>query len=236
MELHLRFLRYVDVVAVFFLAIFPDLVNSTYAFTSTGQRENYSFSYIHAYLIARSLQVSAPILLIMFLRKINWSDYGFKRVRPVRDTATAIGLVVLCYMTYILVYNVIVQLAIEYHAGAERAEAMIRGMSPESTIAFLIMLLSSIANGFAEELALRSYLIPRLFQLLGSKLLAVLITSSLFGAYHLYQGILGATSAFVIGIVFGTYFVAKRRFWPVAIAHIAMDIIPQVFYLMRAEH
>ena len=231
MELRYRYLRYFDVAAVLCLAVLPDLVRSICIYTNTVQRVSYSFSYMHGALLARSIQVSVPILLIMFLRRVNWSEHGFRSVRLLRDPLVAFGLIVISYVAYAMVYNLILQFGINDQAGVERTEAMIRGMSPTSWVAVLVMLASSIANGFAEELALRSYLLPRLLQLSGSRVFAVLLTSSLFGAYHIYQGVMGAIAIFVVGIVFGTYFVAKRRFWPIALAHMAMDVIPQLLYL-----
>ena len=109
---------------------------------------------------------------------------------------------------------------------SEAGQAMIRDMSPPSTIALPVIVASGLANGFAEELAMRAYFIPRLVQLSGSRTVAVLLTSVVFALYHLYQGPVGAVHAFSIGLVFGIYFVTARRFWPVALAHAAMDVIP----------
>jgi membrane protease YdiL (CAAX protease family) len=57
----------------------------------------------------------------------------------------------------------------------------------------------------------------------------------LFGAYHLYQGPLGAAGIFVIGLVFGTYMATKQRFWPLFVAHSAMDLIPHLAYLQGLQ-
>ncbi len=215
MASRIQFPRNLDIIAVFCLAVLPDLLRSIVVFTKSVETSSYPFAYLHGSLIVRSLQVSIPILLIMHLRGVAWSEHGFTAVRPFRDVATATGLVAVSYVAYVCVYIVLVRLGTDFHTSTDVITSMIRDMSPTSTIAIPVMMASSLANGFAEELALRSYLVPRLLQVSGSKAVTVLVTSSLFSAYHLYQGPLGAASAFVVGLVFGTYFVARRRFWPI---------------------
>ena len=73
---------------------------------------------------------------------------------------------------------------------------------------------------------MRSWLIPKLEEVMKYKVAAVGIASWFFALCHLYQGIASASMMLAIGIVFGTYFVCFRRFWPLVIAHAAMDVIP----------
>ena len=234
MELRYRLLRWFDVAAVICLAVLPDLWRSIFAVTRGVTGAGYTFGYMHGGLLTRSVQVAVPILLIMLLRKVSWQRYGFRAIRPGCDVIAAAGLVLASYASFILAYGIVIQFGPIEESGGARVQTMIGNMSPTTWVAMLVMIGSGLANGFAEELALRSYLISRLVELMGSKLLAVVFTSVLFGAYHIYQGMLGAVGAFAIGIVLGTYFVRKRRFWPVAAAHAAMDIIPQLVY--RSSH
>lgn len=235
MTSRIRFPANLDIVAVICLAVVPDVFRSIIVYSGLVQSSGYSFSYMHGSTIVRSLQVAVPILLIMHLRNVDWSEHGFTSIRPLRDLATAIGLIVASYAGYVFVYNLLVRIGVDFQNHADVMTSMLQDMSPKATIAIPVMLASSLANGFAEELAMRSYLIPRLVQLLGSKSHAVLITSALFGAYHLYQGPLGAAGIFVIGLVFGTYMATKQRFWPLFVAHSAMDLIPHLAYLQGLQ-
>ena len=72
--------------------------------------------------------------------------------------------------------------------------------------------LALLANSFAEEIVMRGYMIDRLEQLFGKSWLEILISSLLFGSYHIYQGLLGAGGAVFIGMVFGTWFVSMTAF------------------------
>jgi len=94
---HSRWPANFDVVAIFCVAVLPDMVRSYFSLTETAQSSTYSFEYLHCAWIVRALQVSLPILLIMHLKNVNWQEHGFKRVRPFRDLAVATGLIGFSY-------------------------------------------------------------------------------------------------------------------------------------------
>jgi membrane protease YdiL (CAAX protease family) len=85
------------------------------------------------------------------------------------------------------------------------------------------MLALAIVVGLAEELVARGYLITTLERLLKSTPLAVLVAAVYFGVCHAPSGILSAWSAFLIGIVFGIFFVCTRRIFPLVFAHALID-------------
>ena len=69
---------------------------------------------------------------------------------------------------------------------------------------------------------MRSYTISRLLKFgdtVQMRIAAVVITTVLFGAYHLYYGLDGALIVAVIGLVFGIYYVRGGRFLPLILAH-----------------
>jgi membrane protease YdiL (CAAX protease family) len=84
---------------------------------------------------------------------------------------------------------------------------------------------SSFCIAFSEELSMRAYLVPRLEDLLRSKVGSVVLSSLLFSAYHIYKGTHGLTVAFLFGLVFASYFSLSRRLWPVMVAHGAWDLV-----------
>ena len=81
------------------------------------------------------------------------------------------------------------------------------------------------ANGFAEELVMRAYLLVRLERLLSSTWLAVVVTTTLFASYHIYQGttVMIGTAAF--GFVLALAFCWFRRLWPLCLAHAVWNIL-----------
>ena len=89
----------------------------------------------------------------------------------------------------------------------------------------MLIALSWISAGFAEEMFFRGFLITRLQTVLNgtnlASVLAVLLAALLFGYVHFYcQGLTGLVNATAIGLIFGTFFLAyKRNLWPLVLAH-----------------
>ena len=54
---------------------------------------------------------------------------------------------------------------------------------------------------------------------------SVLVSSLLFGSYHVYQGSGPVICLTLTGLLYGSAFAVTRRVWPVAIAHAAANII-----------
>ena len=89
----------------------------------------------------------------------------------------------------------------------------------------ILIALSWISAGFAEEMFFRGFVITRLQTALhGTNLasvFAVLLAALLFGYVHFYyQGLTGLVNATAIGLIFGTFFlIYKRNLWPLGVAH-----------------
>lgn len=214
---------WLEIVAVCFVAVLPDLWSSL-GLLFRSQPPDWTFNEREAYLIFRSVQVSWLVLYLMARSGTPWSRFGLVAPRWIRDSLLAFATLVAAYFAYGF-----------YAAGAMSlipAETMSRETQrlnelfsgprePEQTVLFVV---SQLANGFAEELVMRGYLIPRFEDLFGSTVKALLFSSVLFSSYHLYQGLYGAGSALVMGLVFGVAFCAIRRIWPVAAAHALLNI------------
>jgi membrane protease YdiL (CAAX protease family) len=86
----------------------------------------------------------------------------------------------------------------------------------------------SITAGVCEELIYRGYLIWYASHFtgtgVGGLLLAVVLTSIAFGLVHIYQGVLGVTQVFAVGLAFGGLYVLSGSLWLPIAAHIAVDI------------
>jgi membrane protease YdiL (CAAX protease family) len=53
----------------------------------------------------------------------------------------------------------------------------------------------------------------------------VVVSSCIGALYHLYQGPLGALIVLCSSLLFGAVFVLRRSIWPVAAAHVALDLL-----------
>lgn len=99
-----------------------------------------------------------------------------------------------------------------------------------------VLLLTALANGWAEEVIVVGYLLTRLRQLRVSPVSAVVASSVLRGLYHLYQGFGAGLGNLVMGLVFGYVYVRTGRLWPLIIAHALIDAVAFVGYALAAGH
>ena len=99
-----------------------------------------------------------------------------------------------------------------------------------------VLLLSALQNGVLEEVLVTGYLISRLRMLGVHPWLAVAISATVRGSYHLYQGLGGFFGNAVMGVIFGTLFVRWRRANPMIIAHTLIDATAFIGYAVLAGH
>jgi uncharacterized protein len=99
-----------------------------------------------------------------------------------------------------------------------------------------MLLLVAFANGWAEEIIVVGYLLTRLEEL-GVRAPVALVWSSLLrGAYHLYQGFGAGLGNIAMGLVFGYAWQRTGRLWPLVIAHGIIDAVAFVGYALLAGH
>jgi membrane protease YdiL (CAAX protease family) len=93
------------------------------------------------------------------------------------------------------------------------------------------VVLTSIVNGFFEEIFVCGYVIAVLSQR-RSATFAVNVSIAIRATYHLYQGPFALLSIVPLGLVFGHWFARTKRLWPVIIAHVLADAIALGAYAM----
>ncbi len=168
-------------------------------------------------LIVQSVEVIAVVLFVMAHAPDRWSAFGIVRLRS-SDWAWGFALLAAGFGGDQMIEHVF------WHLGwwpARHAE-LAHGLSGAG---WVLLVLAVVGTSFAEELVMRGYLIPRLESLRFSSLSAVLISSALFGAYHIYQGYVAALAVTVTGLLAGALFVHTRRLWPVVIGHLLLDLV-----------
>ena len=99
-----------------------------------------------------------------------------------------------------------------------------------------VLILLAFANGWAEEVIVVGFLLTRLQQLRVNPMVALVATSLLRGAYHLYQGWGAGLGNAAMGLVFGYTWRRTGRLWPLVIAHGVVDSVAFVGYILLANH
>jgi CAAX protease family protein len=99
-----------------------------------------------------------------------------------------------------------------------------------------VLIITAFANGWAEEVIVVAFLLTRLRQLRVNPLAALLASSLLRGAYHLYQGFSAGLGNVVMGLVFAYVWRRTGRLWPLIVAHGIIDTVAYVGYALAAGH
>jgi membrane protease YdiL (CAAX protease family) len=99
-----------------------------------------------------------------------------------------------------------------------------------------VLILAAFANGWAEEVIVIGYLLTRLRELGVGGTRALVYSSVLRGAYHLYQGFSAGLGNVAMGVVFGIVWRRSGRLWPLIVAHGLIDTVAFVGYALLAGH
>ncbi len=95
-----------------------------------------------------------------------------------------------------------------------------------------ILILAAAQNALLEEVVAVAYLTERLRELRWG-IPAIIVASSLLrGSYHLYQGPGMALGNVVMGLVFTTFYLRRRRVMPLVVAHTTLDVVAFVGYAL----
>ncbi|MFT4086872.1 MAG: CPBP family intramembrane metalloprotease [Gordonia sp. (in: high G+C Gram-positive bacteria)] len=101
---------------------------------------------------------------------------------------------------------------------------------------WITLTLIAVGNAVAEEVVVVAYFMTRLKQL-GVGTGATLASSAILrGGYHLYQGFGAGVGNMVMGLVFGRWFQATGRVWPLIVAHSVIDVVAFLGYALLAPH
>jgi membrane protease YdiL (CAAX protease family) len=97
-----------------------------------------------------------------------------------------------------------------------------------------LVLLFCLITGYREELFFRSYLLTRFHQLQLPGFIGIGISTLLFAAGHVYQGVAGLAVALIQGLYFSLLFVRFKNVHPLALAHALYNATVLIFTLFFA--
>jgi membrane protease YdiL (CAAX protease family) len=174
---------------------------------------------------------AAPVILAFYLLARSGDgakSIGVDRTQPLRDFLRGAGLAALIGGSGLGLYFIAYKSGIAVNIVAENL--------PDIWWRFPVLVLSAVQNGVLEEVLVTGYLLTRLRKLGVNPWLAVLISATLRGSYHLYQGFGGFLGNAVMGLIFGTLFLRWRRCLPMIIAHTLIDGVAFIGYALLAGH
>lgn len=99
-----------------------------------------------------------------------------------------------------------------------------------------VLVLAAIQNAILEEVVMVGYLFRRWAQAGWATWSIILVSASIRGSYHLYQGFGGFVGNIAMGAVFGWVYARTRRVMPLVVAHAVLDIVAFVGYALLRGH
>ena len=174
-----------------------------------------------AYQLANIAFALVPVGLALFLLAPRGRDalrrIGLDARRPGRDLAVGAGLAALIGLPGIGVYL------------AGRALGLTVAIDPSGLEPYWwavpVLLLSAAQNAVLEEVVAVGYLTERLLELRWAVPVILVASALLRGSYHLYQGPGMAAGNVVMGLIFGAFYLRRRRVMPLVVAHTTLDVV-----------
>ena len=132
--------------------------------------------------------------------------------------------VIAIYFTLVITLGIISAILLKF--GFEKESAKFREMLTIFEQNNALIFFTAITAGIVEEFTFRGYLLPRLAILFKSPLLAVIVSSALFGLLHFgYGTVFQLVGPFVIGFVFAIYYWKFRNIKVIIFCHILWDLM-----------
>ncbi len=162
-----------------------------------------------------SLQLVPVVLVVMWRSGEGWNRFGLVKPRVGKDIVIGLAIWLMAGVA-----SVFIRMLFHTH----------NPWSPLYAVAVpagraLLLVGRSCAIGFAEELTLRAYLIPRVESLTNSTWTAICISVIAFAFGHIYLGQYSIISSAAGAVIFSIAFCVTRRLWPVALAHAIHDFV-----------
>jgi len=173
----------------------------------------------------------APVLLVFYLLARageRSSSIGLAASQPGLDLARGRGLAAVIGGSGLGLYLIAYHLGVELNVVAENL--------PDIWWRIPVLLLSALQNGILEEVIVVGYLMSRLDRLGVKPPVAIAISATIRGSYHLYQGAGGFIGNATMGVIFAYLYRRWGRVTPLIIAHTLIDAVAFVGYALLAGH
>jgi membrane protease YdiL (CAAX protease family) len=214
-----------ETTVVLVIGVFVPFLYSLVYLSWPGQWQYASFTQYAVLGIVPHVGIVFPVLYLISRSQEPLSVFGFTPMKWWQDSFAVVGLLVLDHVLYYLLCLMIDRLIDPSSYNSLKLSSSQLFPRPAGFAEYLLLVVFSAANGFSEELVMRGYLIPRFERLLDSTPKSIMLTSVLFAAYHVYQGLDGFMNCLIGGLLYGVFFCWLRRLWPLIVGHTVYDII-----------
>jgi membrane protease YdiL (CAAX protease family) len=181
----------------------------------------------------RIFPFSVQILLVAFaslslwLRSLNWNAVGLRRPK---NWWKVLLLAILSAVVISVLVNLLFGPVVERLAGNSPSNTRFENVRGNLPVLMGWLSVAWTLAAFGEEMVFRGYFMNRIYDLIGNGrtgwILALLLSSLLFGVGHGYQGLAGAIGTAEVGLLLGAvYLVSRRNLWMNILCHGFIDSI-----------
>lgn len=163
------------------------------------------------------------VTLLLRMAGENFRDIGFHREHAGRQIGTGILAGVLIFVLDILLFKPLLDSILP--AGSAPGADLSRLFENRAAVPVLLFI-AIFKGGFCEELW-RIFTLTRFEKIFGKTGLVAswILSSVVFGTGHLYQGLDGMISIALIGFLYASVYLRKRRAWEAVTAHATFNAI-----------
>jgi membrane protease YdiL (CAAX protease family) len=159
--------------------------------------------------------------LILFIRGKKWRDFGLSKPASWSKTIILSLLIGIVYQTFSLY---LIEPFLSTLTGELPDVSIFQSMVGDLPSLLFWILMSWTLAAFGEELVYRGYFMHRISDIFKNEragvIIAVILSSILFGSGHLYQGLSGMISVAMFGLMFAlSYYLSGRNLWAPILAH-----------------
>jgi uncharacterized protein len=193
-----------------------------------------TFTALVLQIVAAKVVTFAAIVLLLRLQGERLAQLGLTRDHWPRHVGLGLVIgVVMFVMLNVLLTAVLNSLIAQPASGGPGIMAFFR--SPRNLLAWLPI--GIFGGGVVEELE-RIFVLTRFEEWLGRRglVLAVVLSSAMFGYGHLYQGVGTALSTMVSGVVFAFVYLRRRSALEPITAHAFSDVLAVFAATLLARH
>jgi len=169
-------------------------------------------------------------LVLLFLHAHDESPRlvfnGRRRVLP--ELAAGIPLIFVALGIGITVLYLVQRFAPELHTVPENP---LQALLHSRRNALLLALVVIVAGGVREEIQ-RAFLLHRFEAYLGGGTVGVIVTSVVFGAGHLYEGVDAALATALLGAFWGVVYLRRRSILAPMVSHAGFDLLQIVQFVV----
>lgn len=190
--------------------------------TSMAQAEWLDFTYQVLALAFGMAPVALALYLIWQTDKNPFKAIGFGLEQPSSWALRGLGLAAVIGIPGLAFYIAMRLVGL--------SSKVVPAELPDYWWAIPVLLLAAIKASLLEEILVIGYLFNRLTKMAISDRSQILISATLRGSYHLYQGFGGFIGNFAMGLVFGFAYKKWGRITPLILAHFILDAVSFVGY------